>query len=131
MGDFIRENFRYWANKEAKLLPAELSVLLRNRVDSTCGRFYCDLQNEASLAIIAAKLSRMECLFMQAEQPVAQRVVTDRVYKYELEVMPQNGYRQKVSLEFLGDSMVEVCAHSPRGIWSSVTNLTDKEGNPI
>jgi chorismate mutase len=131
MGDFIRENFRYWANKEAKLLPAELSVLLRNRVDSTCGRFYCDLQNEASLAIIAAKLSRMECLFMQAEQPVAQRAVTDRVYEYESEVMPQNGYRQKVFLEFLGDSMVEVCAHSPRGIWSSATNLTDKEGKPI
>ena len=131
MGDFIRENFRYWASKGAQLLPAELSVLLRNRVDSTCGRFYCDLQEEASLAIIAAKLSRLECLFMHAEQPLSRRGTMDGVYTYESEVMPQNGYRQKVSIEVKGESIIEVYANSPRGINSSSSILVDEEGNPI
>lgn len=128
MGDFIRENFRYWASRVAKLLPAELSFLLRNRVDSTCGRYYCDFQNEASLAMMATKLSRLECLFMQGVPPTAQREVRENVYQFTREVKPGDGYRQKVSLEVHGESSVEVTAHSPRGIWSSAINLVDKGG---
>ena len=128
MGDFARENFRYWANRAAKLLPAELSYLLRNRVDSTCGRYYCDFQNEASLAMMATKLSRLECLFMQGVPPTAQREVWENVYQFTREVKPGDGYRQKVSLEVHGESNVEVITHSPRGIWSSAINLVDKGG---
>ena len=128
MGDFVRENFRYWATRAAKLLPAELSFLLRNRVDSTCGRYYCDFQNEASLAIMATKLSRLECLFMQGEPPVARRETRENICQFNREVHPGNGYRQKVSIEIRGDSKVEVTAHSPRGIQSTITNLVDKGG---
>lgn len=131
MGNFIRENFRYWATDVARLLPAELSYLLRNRVNSTCGRFYCDFQNEASLAIIATKLSRLECLFMQGTPPITQRESSSNVQEFVGVLNSNNGYRQKVSIEIIGNSSVEVYVHSPRGIQSSASIIVDKEGKPI
>ena len=68
---------------------------------------------------------------MQGEQPFAQREAKQKVYQFTREVQPSNGYRQKVSVEIVGEASVEVQVCSPRGIWSNASSLVDKEGNPI
>lgn len=127
-GDFIRENFRYWATKSAQLLPDELSFLLRNRAPSTLGRFYCDFLNEASQAILSAKLSRLECLFMQTSPPQARRTTAPRVYSHTSKITPKNGYRQKVSLEITNAAAVELQLYCPMGLRSDVCSLDEKDG---
>lgn len=128
IGDFIRENFRYWGTTTAKLNPDELAYLLRNKAPSTLGRFYCDFQNDASQLIMAEKLSRLECLLMQNAPPAALRRITGQTKTYSATVLPQNGYRQKVSLEIIGTSSVEVCTHSPLGIRSTAFTFYEEKG---
>lgn len=127
-GDFIRENFRYWATKAAQLHPDELSYLLRNRAPSTLGRYYCDFLNDTSQAVIAAKLSRLECIFTQSVPPVAHRRIKTNVHQYTSQVQPQNGYRQKISLEIKGTSPIEFSVYSPLGIHSNALVLYKEDG---
>lgn len=129
MGDLMRENFRYWATKEAKLHIDELEYLLRNRVTSTCGRFYSDLEEGASLAIIAAKLDRMECLFAQNTHPRAYRKRKNQITQYSDTVCHQNGYRQNVRIEIENSEAVEFYAYSPRGIVCQLTELVEEGGD--
>lgn len=129
MGDLMRENFRYWAMKGAKLHPDELAYLLRNRVATTCGRFYCNLQDEASLAILAAKLTRVECMLMQSAPPTAYRKKRSQVYQHTDNCLPKNGYRLKVAVEIDSAEAVELCAYSPRGVNCETTELFEKVGD--
>lgn len=128
MGDLMRENFRYWATKEAKLSPDELEYLLRNRVASTCGRFYCNLEDGTSLAIIATKLNRMECLFSQSSEPRAYRKRKEQITQYVETSQNKNGYRQIVSIEIKNTEGVELCVYSPRGVFCETTELSEKDG---
>ena len=131
MGDLMRENFRYWATKEAKLSPDELEYLLRNRVNSTCGRFYCNLEDGTSLAIIATKLNRMECLFSQSAEPRAYRKKKGHITQYAETSHNKNGYRQIVSIEIENTEAVELCVYSPRGVFWETTELSEKDGEII
>lgn len=128
MGDFIRENFRYWAMKAAKLHPDELSILLRNRVATTFGRYYGDFQTEISLAILAAKLSRVECLFMQNEPPMAYHRRQAQTFQYTARIYSKHGYRQEVSLEIAGTKNVNVSAYSTWGVYADITPIIDEDG---
>lgn len=131
MGDLMRENFRYWATKGAKLSPDELEYLLRNRVNSTCGRFYCNLEEGTSLAIIATKLNRMECLFSQSVSPRAYRKKKGHITQYAETSHNKNGYRQIVSIEIESTEAVELCVYSPRGVFYEATELLEKDGEII
>ena len=129
VGDFIRENFRYWATEVAQLIPDELAYLLRNSVPSTLGRFYCDFMNEASLEAIGAKLSRIESTLLQSNPPMSRRFDKKRINRCGFTSGSEDGYRRKVSLELSGQAMMELAADSPFGVVISAMELQEEEGD--
>lgn len=129
VGDFIRENFRYWATEVARLNPDELAYLLRNSAPSTLGHFYCDFMNEASLVAIGAKLSRIESTLLQSKPPMSRRFTKKRINQCSFTSRSEDGYRRKVSLELSGQVSMEVTADSPFGVVISATELQEEEGD--
>lgn len=129
VGDFVRENFRYWATDVAQLNPDELAYLLRNSAPSTLGHFYCDFMNEASMEAIGAKLSRIESDLLQSKPPVARRFAKKRINRCVFTSESEDGYRRKVALELSGQALMEVTADSPFGVMISATELQEEEGD--
>lgn len=128
VGDFVRENFRYWATEVAQLNPDELAYLLRNSAPSTLGHYYCDFMSESALVAIAEKLSRIERALLQSKPPAARRFAKKRTNRCSFSTKSEDGYRKKVSMELYGQAPMEVKADSPFGVTIVATELMEEEG---
>ena len=126
-GDLIRENFRYWATKSAKMNADELSYLLRSKCPSTLGRFYCDFLGDASQLIMATKLSRWESSISACGRSAGRRYAPVCADTYSKVIQPNPWERQEVVCEVTGSGEMEVLFESEFGVAVEVTQFDQQE----
>lgn len=126
-GDLIRENFRYWATKTAKMNADELSYLLRNKCPSTLGRFYCDFLNDASQLIMATKLSRWEASIGAFCRSVGRRHAPVFTDAYHMVVGPNDWERQEVLCEVSGTGEMDAFFESQFGVEVEIIKFDQQE----
>ena len=122
-GDLIRENFRYWAIKAAKLNADESSYLLRNKCPSTLGRFYCDFLSDASQLIMSAKLSRWESMIGSCGGYSAYRYSPVYTDVYLKKIQPSDQSRQEVLYEITGSGKIEAVFESDFGVEAEIIKI--------
>jgi hypothetical protein len=128
-GDFLRENFRYWASQACKLNADELDYLLRRKASTTLGRYYCDFLNEASQLIIQTKLNRWEATL------IAETLVTPKKYhrildancNFRIEASSCCRKSALIELTTTGRSKISLRFRSPCGYSYEVMPDEDKE----
>ena len=126
-GDLIRENFRYWATKVAKLNADELSYLLRNKCPSTLGRFYCDFLGDSSQLIMSAKLSRWEASMCLSASAAAQRYAPEITDTYTTLLQSDSSTKQEIIYELFGSGHIDASIHSDYGIDARMIKIECKE----
>lgn len=98
-GDFVRENFRFWAIHSGKMNPDELAYLLRNKPHTTLGTFYCDFLNDASQLMLQIKLNRIETALYDGESQKSKVYHTVAQQPYYREFSANPAFRKTISLE--------------------------------
>ena len=131
-GDFIRENFRYWATHSAKMNADELSYLLRTKATTTLGRFYCDFLNEASQLILRVKLNRWEAFLNGGTQCLPKKYMKRAHSTYQGEFAANRSCRKGVILEITPtrDADISVEIESPYGVHVEMMRM-EMEGDQV
>lgn len=129
-GDFIRENFRYWATHCAKLNADELSYLLRTKATTTLGHFYCDFLNNASQLILRVKLNRWETALNGGTLCAPERHTVRVDAAYSSSISASTSCRKNVLLEITPNrnAGITVEVESPYGVQVEMMIMGDSEG---
>ena len=130
-GNFFRENFRYWTINHCKLINDELAYLIRNKPETTFGRYYCDFLNDASQFVLYKKLFRLDALLSSTPAQAKRIIFNDR---YCLSVDFLNNRSTPACVEAVvtrADSSdeINITISSAHGVKTYISILESEEGS--
>ena len=122
MGDFFRENFRYWSSNLARMSADEVAYALGSTQPSTVGHYYIDFRNEFSILGMKTKLDRWHSAIVADEEKSGRKII---LKEGENHLVFNDGYPvELISDEYLSKG-TEITFESDSDYTMRITRIED------